>query len=614
MKKILRQSKKLLLLPSVFFSFSLFAQDGTLDITFGTNGKASFAVPGMQDAANAFALQPDGKMITAGTYINGGNWDFVVVRLNSDGSPDNTFGTGGKVTTNITTGNDIPWRIVIQTDGKIVIAGYGHNGVNYDVVIVRYNTDGSLDNTFDGDGKVITNLGSDEGAFGLTIQPDGKIVTAGFSFSGGQQEATAFRYNTDGSPDNTFDGDGVAVFSGPLTNDHIREVAVQADGKIVMAGADNYSPFNYHGEVIRLNANGSPDNSFGTNGLVTFPLNYALFYAMTLQTDGKIVGVGSGNPSMNPGSGGSLVARFNTDGTTDNTFDGDGYHLLQIGYGSGLTGVRQDANGKLVGAGFTRFTDPVTFATTYDFLVERYTTTGSLDNTFDGDGVLVVQFGFNVDDGASLCAIQPNGKILVSGFSVNGGSQDFAIIRVNSALFPLPVSLVNFSAYKQASSVVLNWQTVSEQNNRGFEIQRSGDGINFTRIGWVAGLGNSSSLHTYFFTDATPLNGKNFYRLNQIDLDNHSKLSAIHKVDFEQVVDFSMYPNPATDVLNVQFGSNIETIKITDLQGRLLWKGNANGALQILIPIQQLPDGLYMLEVSDRNGNRQLQKFIKASR
>ncbi|HMK24699.1 MAG TPA: T9SS type A sorting domain-containing protein [Chitinophagaceae bacterium] len=178
----------------------------------------------------------------------------------------------------------------------------------------------------------------------------------------------------------------------------------------------------------------------------------------------------------------------------------------------------------------------------------------------------------------------------------------------------LPVTLVEFNAYKQNKTSVLRWTTNFEQNNRGFEIQRSSDGIHFSRIGWVAGLGNSSSLHTYFFTDSTPLNGKNFYRLNQIDLDNHTKLSEVRKVDFEQLIDFNVYPNPATHVLNVQFGSNIMTVKITDLQGRLLWTENANGSLQILIPVQQLPDGLYMLEVSDRNGNRRLQKFIKASR
>lgn len=177
----------------------------------------------------------------------------------------------------------------------------------------------------------------------------------------------------------------------------------------------------------------------------------------------------------------------------------------------------------------------------------------------------------------------------------------------------LPVTLIEFNAYKQNKTVLLRWKTSFEQNNRGFEIQRSSDGTGFSRIGWVDGTNNSSSLHTYSFTDSTPLNGKNFYRLKQIDFDNHSKFSETRKVDFEQLIDFSIYPNPATQILNVLFSSNIETIRITDLQGRLLWMKNTNNSLQVQVPIEQLPDGLYMLEVSDRNGNRRLQKFIKAS-
>ena len=613
MKMFVCLSKTLLLLPALFCTRYLDAQDGTLDNTFGTNGKTSFAVTGLQDAANAFALQPDGKMITAGSYINSGaNWDFAVVRLNSNGTPDNTFGTAGKVTTDLTSGHDVPWRMVIQTDGKIVIAGYGNNGTNYDVVIARYNTNGSLDNTFDGDGKVITDLGADEIGFALTIQPDGKILVAGYSNPGGQAEPTAFRYNTDGSLDNTFDGDGIVVFAGPSTNDHMREIAVQTDGKIVMAGADNYSGGKFHGELVRLNANGSPDNGFGTNGLVTFPLNYAIFYAMTLQTDGKIVAVGSGSTVMNPGSGGSVVARFNTDGTPDNTFDTDGYHLLQIGFGSGITGVQQEANGKLIGAGFTRYADPITAAITYDFLVERFNTDGTLDNAFDGDGVLVVQFGFNADDYAYLCSIQPDGKILASGFAINGSSLDFAIIRVHSDLSILPVTLVNFFAYKQTSSVVLNWNTASEQNNRGFEIQRSSGGITFSAIGWVNGVGTSNSPNDYSFIDATPLKGRNFYRLKQIDIDDHFKLSPVRKVDFETLIDLTIYPNPAKDLISIQLDKKVVEIQILDMQGRLLWqKENTPNSYFIAVPVATLAKGMYLIKVSDASGNTQTQKFIK---
>jgi hypothetical protein len=176
----------------------------------------------------------------------------------------------------------------------------------------------------------------------------------------------------------------------------------------------------------------------------------------------------------------------------------------------------------------------------------------------------------------------------------------------------LPVSLLSFTAQKNRNTVVLNWATSSEQNNKGFEVQRSSDGINFNRIGWVDGVGNSSSLQNYSFTDAAPAKGKNFYRLNQVDIDGKAKLSAIRKIDFNSPFDITIYPNPATDVLNVQVSKNISGIKIVDAQGKLIWQQENNtGLLSIPVSVQKLTAGLYILEVSDAAGNKQMKKFIK---
>jgi Secretion system C-terminal sorting domain len=179
-------------------------------------------------------------------------------------------------------------------------------------------------------------------------------------------------------------------------------------------------------------------------------------------------------------------------------------------------------------------------------------------------------------------------------------------------LSTLPVTLLNFTALKNDHSVSLQWQTAQEQNNRGFEVQRSGDGISFSAIGWVNGLGNSSSPHDYSFTDAIPLKGKNFYRLKQIDLDNNSKLSGIRKIDFNKIIDLNVYPNPVSDVMNIQLGKNVTEIKILDPMGRLVWqKGNTGNVLLISVSVQKMTRGLYILEVSDREGNHQTQIFIK---
>lgn len=176
----------------------------------------------------------------------------------------------------------------------------------------------------------------------------------------------------------------------------------------------------------------------------------------------------------------------------------------------------------------------------------------------------------------------------------------------------LPVSLLSFTAQKNGNTVVLHWATASEQNNRGFEIQRSSDGINFNRIGWVDGAGNSSSLQNYSFTDAAPAKGKNFYRLNQVDIDNKSKLSAIRKIDFDNRFDITIYPNPATSLLNVQAAIKITGIKIFSQEGKLVWQQQNNaGSLLIPVPLLNLAAGLYLLEAVDGEGNKQVQKFIK---
>jgi uncharacterized delta-60 repeat protein len=588
------------------------AQDGMLDNSFGINGKARFAVTGLVDQNNVFALQADGKMITAGAYNSGTNWDLVVVRLNGDGSPDNSFGVSGKVTAAISPGTDVPFGIVLQPDGKIIIAG-GCNNATTDVFLVRYNSDGTPDNSFDGDGMVITDAGGNELAFGVVLQPDGKIVAAGYANPGGQLDPAAFRYNSNGTLDNSFDGDGIAVFAGPATDDYARGgLVLQSDGKIVMGGVDNYTSGNFHAELVRFNANGTPDNSFGVNGLATFPsLPFALFYSMTIQTDGKVIGAGVGATSMSPGSGAFLMARFNTNGTLDNSFNGTGYNLYGVGYNCGFTGVTQQANGKLIAAGYARYTDPITTAITYDFAMGRYNTNGTLDNAFDADGVLVVQFGDNVDDGAGPLAIQPDGKYLFAGFVLNGSWQDFAVIRVQSDMLPLPIGLINFKAIKKNNTAELSWSTSFEQNNKGFEILRSNDGINFNAIGWVNGVGNSSTINNYSFTDNTPAKGNNFYRFKQIDLGNRTKLSEVQKLIFDAKINFVVYPNPVVNFAQVQLNEDAALVKLTDISGKELWRKENNKAGLLAIPMQQLSSGFYVLQVTNSNGDTITQKIMK---
>jgi uncharacterized delta-60 repeat protein len=332
---------------------------------------------------------------------------------------------------------------------------------------------------------------------------------------------------------------------------------------------------------------------------------------MTIQLDGKIIGAGVGATTSNPGSGSHLIARFNIDGTQDNSFNGTGYNLYGIGYNSGIIGVMQQSNGKLITNGYARYIDPITAAVTYDFAMTRYNTNGTLDNAFDGDGILVVQFGNNVDDGGAALAIQPDGKYLFSGFVLNGAWQDFAVMRVQSDLSTLPISLINFKAVKKNNTAELSWATSFEQNNKGFEILRSADGINFTAIGWVNAVGNSSTVNNYSYTDKAPVKGNNFYRFKQIDLDNRTKLSDIQKLVFSTTIDFTVYPNPVTNNAQVQLGEDAGLVRLTDMNGKELWRKKNNKAGILILPMQQYCSGIYLLQVTNNNGETATQKIVK---
>jgi uncharacterized delta-60 repeat protein len=216
------------------FALVRYDTDGSLDTSFDSDGKVTTEVGSGNDEAYSVAIQPDGKIVAAGDST-GSNNDFALVRYNTDGSLDTSFGTGGKVTTDIGSG-DTASSVAIQSDGKIVAAGYSYIGSNNDFALVRYKTDGSLDTNFDSDGKVTTDIGSGDTAYSVAIQSDGKIVAAGTRGGGlGGNDIALARYNTDGSLDTNF-GTGGKVTTVVGTNDYAYSVAIQSDGKIVAAG------------------------------------------------------------------------------------------------------------------------------------------------------------------------------------------------------------------------------------------------------------------------------------------------------------------------------------------------------------------------------------------
>jgi uncharacterized delta-60 repeat protein len=252
------------------------AADGVLDPTFGSEGIVPTDIGGNDDLGLDVEVQPDGRVIMAGTSSNadGTDNDFGLVRYNPDGSLDTTFDTDGKVTTSFGTGYDLASALALQADGKIIAAGHTDNGNEIDFALARYNLDGSVDITFDLDGKVTTPIGTGDD-FGIVVaqQADGKILVAGFSYNdatSGDMLVLA-RYNDNGSLDEMFGSQGI-VTAGFGCAAAGYALALQPDGRILVAGhACGLASLDFM--LARLNSDGSPDISFDQDGIVTTDFN-----------------------------------------------------------------------------------------------------------------------------------------------------------------------------------------------------------------------------------------------------------------------------------------------------------------------------------------------------
>jgi uncharacterized delta-60 repeat protein len=314
-------------------------ENGTRDLGFSGDGAGEIDF-GSTDVANAVALQSDGKIVLAGqTEPTGSN--FTVGRLTAAGAPDGTFSgaTGGDTVEFF--GNDSAHAVFVQPDGSIVLAGYG--GMNNNLAQTRVSSTGGLDNGFGSLGLSEENLGGSEFAFGGALQPDGKIITVG---STSLASDIAFsRINANGSPDTSVENNGVISLSVGGA-DVGRAVAVLPNGKILIAGGGGPGNDMF---VLRLNPDATSDDSFGNNGftLVDFG-GVDDARAMAVQANGKIVLAGSTN------NGGDMaVARLQPGGTLDTTFGNGGKRTIDFGRTDTAFGVGLQNDGKIVVGGIT---------------------------------------------------------------------------------------------------------------------------------------------------------------------------------------------------------------------------------------------------------------------
>jgi uncharacterized delta-60 repeat protein len=327
------------------FALARYNTDGSLDNTFSGDGKATFELSNEEDAIEAIAIHQSGRIFAAGYVRKGDNYNAAIIRLHPDGgldplfngnaprivnlgqttsylfgiaihvnskivvsgtadngwlvarfeyngSLDNTFGTNGVVINALSPSSDVGYAVAIQTDGKIVVGGYSSNGSNNDFAVLRYTTEGILDNTFSGDGIQFTPIGTarDEAA-DIALQPDGKILLAGTAEINGKSNFAIARYNSNGSLDNTFSDDGIQTTSIGGQLDEAQGVAMQPDGKIIVAGFSTLTNNDF--SVVRYISGlkvGTIDFSLDKNSVVVYPnpIKDQAFLDYTLIKDEKI--------------------------------------------------------------------------------------------------------------------------------------------------------------------------------------------------------------------------------------------------------------------------------------------------------------------------------------
>lgn len=393
------------------------ANPGRLDTTFGSAGRAVTAVGSGQDSAYASALQPDGKLVLGGFCFGSLDEDFCLVRYNSDGSLDTSFGASGKVITPVVTNlgalsaADYGFSLLLQPDGKIVLGGYCPTTRERIGCVIRYLPNGAVDAAFGTAGKVFTSIGVGSTLTqSLARQTDGKLLLAGLCSNGTLvNDFCAARINSDGSVDSTFGSSGLVVVAMNATSFATPGLAIQTDGKAILVGTCDVGGVVTAFCALRLNADGSVDLSYGVSGKfvdtvvpVATPQNAA--EAVKLQVDGKLVIAGA----CRSGSERMCALRLNSNGTRDASFGGAGYYVASVGTESRANDLVIDTAGRVLLAGSCRI------STIDEYCAVRVTPSGQTDLAFGVGGVANLAFGTR-DATALTIQLQTDGRFILAG-------------------------------------------------------------------------------------------------------------------------------------------------------------------------------------------------------
>lgn len=408
------------------FGLVRYQPDGTIDTSFGSSGSVVIRSVQRSFVANTLALQNDGKVVLAGltSDVATGSIQLALARYNADGTPDAAFGSSGVVSTSVGDAGAQANSVVVQPDGMLVVGGTRFSRAGPDELLVaRYTSDGTLDTGFGTGGLTATPVGAGpSSAAAIALQHDGRIIAVGTAFANGptDDDFALVRYRPDGQLDPAFGQDGVVttdLTSGDAASpslDHATALALQADGRIVVGGFTRGETQAF--AVARYTADGAPDLTFGSGGLVKIPAREPQVSAIALQPSGTVALAGS-SASNERGTAPFVLVRLRADGAPDASFGGDGLVTTNFdGSRSGARAVVAQPDGRLITGG-AKFGAPSASGDALPesgFALTRYNADGSLDTSFGTNGRATSSVG---DAGAVpvALAVQADGKIVAAG-------------------------------------------------------------------------------------------------------------------------------------------------------------------------------------------------------
>ncbi|MBS1745722.1 MAG: T9SS type A sorting domain-containing protein [Bacteroidetes bacterium] len=622
--------QKYLLIVIFLIASRAVAQPGTLDTTFGEEGKVlSTTLLGLPYAAQSIIVEKDGDILVG----SGEGTAFLLKQFLNNGYPDSAFGNAGETRTKFE--NYLDAYIIsvsVTNDNKIIAAGIGDGGLgshNSDILLARYFENGKLDSSFGTNGKVIGNFNLIEIISCMKITNEGKILVAGYCEAGedGKDNCFLAQFNSDGSVDTNFGDSGKVITDvDSFYQSYINSIAITPDGGIIAAGSAKYIPNFKQDQMLlaKYTADGKPDTGFGNNGLVFTNVgpdaDYA--YAVAIQNDGRIVVGGVAN-YFALDSAAMAVVRYNIDGSLDQSFNNTGFLSIFFGTDNAVAKalvIQPGGNFILGGSKGPDYSSPPNYAAA-DFALASVTKDGKIDSSFGSNGVVTTDFSGN-QDGCYALALQADGKIIAVGGSVDPNLQIgyIALARYNNDLTKKQIIFAKIRRWWLHHNGIM-WDNVPGIKN--YAIQRSGDGAHWstvysTSVNHSPLFGNNSqltinnsplSIHNYY-NDATPLPGDNYYRLQTTSIDGAVSYSNVLAINNNNAIKIS--PNPAKNILHVEGLPKDKKVRLSvvDLTGTVKLQTIANTVSLYDINIASLHPGNYLLKIE--NGSEVLTKqFLK---